>query len=239
MFNLLSSRNNNKQQQDNEKNFEKLTFIENGKENLTVSKIIKSGNVMVLYYANWCGHCVSTKPIWGEFLQRMNNKYNTNKPFSIVKLEDEEIKQEPTLQNEIEGFPTIKYYKGSNLSKPVQFTEERSIDSLINFINTNSNHIVNEVNKKKNLPSKTKPSKTKPRKTKTKKPKKIGGVRKTKKNKKLIKSKNLKSNSKNKSYNQSADYFTKKELQKIRKEIKGSEKIKKELLQSMNNEFKI
>ena len=33
---------------------------------------------MVLYYADWCGHCQTMKPEWQKVVNKMKNKNNVN-----------------------------------------------------------------------------------------------------------------------------------------------------------------
>ena len=47
---------------------------------LNLSKLLNDGNWMVLYYAEWCGHCKTMKPEWKQVVDKLNNpNMNTNK----------------------------------------------------------------------------------------------------------------------------------------------------------------
>ena len=42
---------------------------------LNLSNLLKDGNWMVLYYAEWCSHCKSMKPEWKKAVDNVcNNK---------------------------------------------------------------------------------------------------------------------------------------------------------------------
>ena len=204
--------------------------------------IIKNGNVLVLYYADWCPHCVSFKPIWNKFCQEMKKQQNPN--FSIIDIEHTDLQKPENTQllNEAQGFPTIKFYKPqiqtqqSLENNGIRFEGDRTrIDELINFVNTYARKQNGGVNKTKKQTTKTT---TKGK--KTKKTKKLNKLNKDKKGKKQNKSitKNKKRKTAN-TFNKDTQYFTERELTRIRKDLKKSEKIKKELILSMEKEFKV
>ena len=56
-----------------------------------------------LYYANWCGHCKTFKPIWKKIM----NEYKDNKNISFENYEEEKMTQEQ-LSN-VKYFPTILF----------------------------------------------------------------------------------------------------------------------------------
>ena len=103
---------------------------------LNLSKIINDGNWMVLYYAEWCGHCKTMKPEWNKVVKKFNNPKNNSNSINIAEVESNHI---GNLLNkpEIAGFPTIQMY---NSGKPVaNFNEERVASKIIEFANNNSN----------------------------------------------------------------------------------------------------
>jgi thiol-disulfide isomerase/thioredoxin len=105
------------------------------------NRLLKQGNIIVLYYANWCPHCVNMKPEWDAFKTKCESdpKYSHLK---VAEVESEHISN-TNAATEAEGFPTIKFYKKNNTSKNiptevVDFQEERTVDNLLKFTEANS-----------------------------------------------------------------------------------------------------
>jgi len=162
-----------------------------------LSNLMKNGNWIVLYYANWCGHCNTMKPEWQKVISRMkmHNNRNTSSTINIADIESSHI---DSLVNkpEIAGFPTIKMYNSGN--EIANFEDERSankiqqfailnspITNISNKIKTHKTKSVRKTKSKTRKPkSKTRKSKTKTRKTKTRKTKtrKTKSTRKTQSN---------------------------------------------------------
>jgi protein disulfide-isomerase A6 len=61
-----------------------------------------SKDVLVMYYAPWCGHCKSLKPIWNQL-----SDYVQNTNVVIAKIDMTANKLEAP---EVKGFPTIFFY---------------------------------------------------------------------------------------------------------------------------------
>ena len=120
---------------------------------LNLSNLLKDGDWMVLYYAEWCGHCQTMKPEWNKVVKKLK-KNNNN--VNIAEIESNHI---DTLVNKpkIQGFPTIKMY--NNGKEVANFEDERVADKMENFAIHNSNkskkskHIKHNV--LKNLNTKT------------------------------------------------------------------------------------
>ena len=93
-----------------------------------ISRIGDTKNpILSLYYANWCPHCVKFKPIWAE-LQKIVKREGLNLNFKDINAETEPDKIQKA---GIQGYPTIKLYKGG---VNVEYTGPRKLDSLLLFI---------------------------------------------------------------------------------------------------------
>jgi len=71
-----------------------------------LSSMLNSGDWLVLYYADWCGHCKDMKPEWQKTIEHLKA---SNKNIHVGEIESTHI---PNLihKPEIAGFPTIKMY---------------------------------------------------------------------------------------------------------------------------------
>ena len=88
---------------------------------------IKGPGVLFLY-ANWCGACTKTKPVFSQIEKLIGNRFN------LTAIEESQIGN-PVLANslKIEYFPTIRFFD-SNGTLSKNYTGPRDIDSLLNYI---------------------------------------------------------------------------------------------------------
>jgi len=83
-------------------------------------------DVLVEFYAPWCGHCKQLTPIWDE----LGEKYKDHETIVIAKMDStanelEEVK--------VQGFPTIKLFKkGTN--EIVDYNGDRTVDGFSKFL---------------------------------------------------------------------------------------------------------
>ena len=97
----------------------------------SLSSMLKSGNWMILYYADWCGHCKTMKPEW----EKATSKLTKSKHINIAEIESSHISK-LTPSPIVEGFPTLKMYvKGKEVA---QFDDERVADKMTKFALSNS-----------------------------------------------------------------------------------------------------
>ena len=109
--------------------------VETTNDALNLSNLLKDGDWMILYYADWCGHCQTMKPEWNKVVKKMKTNNNVN----IAEVESKHIDNlvnKPTIQ----GFPTIKMY---NSGKEIaNFEDERVADKMEKFAMSNSKKYV-------------------------------------------------------------------------------------------------
>ena len=114
---------------------------------LNLSNLLKNGDWMVLYYAEWCGHCQTMKPEWNKVVKKLKKNNNNVNIAEIESNHIDKLVNKPTIQ----GFPTIKMY--NNGKEVANFEDERVANKMENFAIHNSKkskHIKHNVFKQLN-----------------------------------------------------------------------------------------
>jgi len=96
-------------------------------------------DIIVFFYAEWCGHCQSMKNDWLNFTKKAPKELN------IAECESNHIKKLDYNPN-VQGYPTIKYYRGDKEME--EFKDERTTDKLLDFV---TKHLVKSP-KKRDVP---------------------------------------------------------------------------------------
>jgi len=97
----------------------------------------KSGEAeLLLFYADWCPHCKTAKPIWEELKSEYESK--TVNGYSIIFTEvncTTETHEVEKMMNtyKVEGFPTIKLLKDGQI---IEYDAKPSKATLEQFLNT-------------------------------------------------------------------------------------------------------
>jgi protein disulfide-isomerase A1 len=86
----------------------------------------KSKDVLVEFYAPWCGHCKQLTPIY----EQLGEKYGDNDAIVIAKIDSTANELEHT---KINSFPTIKLYK-KDTNQVVEYNGERNLEGLTKFL---------------------------------------------------------------------------------------------------------
>ncbi|KAI9188742.1 protein disulfide-isomerase precursor [Blastocladiella emersonii ATCC 22665] len=91
-------------------------------------------DVLVEFYAPWCGHCRKLEPTYnkiGEALAESKDK------IVIAKMDATENDVPPAAGTRIEGFPTLKLFKAKD-NTIVEYNGDRSYEDLLKFLQKNA-----------------------------------------------------------------------------------------------------
>jgi thiol-disulfide isomerase/thioredoxin len=127
-----------------------ILHINSQKDAHKVDKMIKQGNhVFILVYMEGCGPCNATRPEWEKMVQALKDQYSHNNKLVVIDVDKDYLSDIKHIGS-IDGFPTIKYI--SNNGKNIESYDEssikkkdRSVDSFINWIETNVNNTVSAI----------------------------------------------------------------------------------------------
>jgi protein disulfide isomerase len=89
--------------------------------------INKFENILVLFYATWCGHCKKFLPTYVKTSQKL---YDEKPRINLAKIEMSSSKEIKKVYN-ISSFPTIKFFQKG---KPYDYDGERDEESIIKWM---------------------------------------------------------------------------------------------------------
>lgn len=101
-------------------------------------------DVLLEFYAPWCGHCKALEPKWVELAESLKDV----KGLVIAKID--------STANEIDGihvggFPTIKFFAKGSKRAPVDYDGEREVEGFKTWLKTNSVAYKNHLEKHSDL----------------------------------------------------------------------------------------
>jgi thiol-disulfide isomerase/thioredoxin len=86
----------------------------------------KNKPILMLFHADWCGHCHHFMPTF----EKLRNEYVDKNLLNVVKISDKN--KDLISEYEISGYPTIKLYDGNNFH---DYDGGRDINSIRDYVN--------------------------------------------------------------------------------------------------------
>jgi thiol-disulfide isomerase/thioredoxin len=114
---------------------ESESFTENAERVSDANGNEPTANVM-FFYADWCPHCKTAKPVWEEISTEYTNKVINGYRVTFSSIDCSE-KSEDTIKMmdayDVEGYPTIKLIKDG---QTIDFDAKPTRENLSQFLNT-------------------------------------------------------------------------------------------------------
>ena len=95
-------------------------------------------DVLVEFYAPWCGHCKKLSPIYDELALKLK----TSNPNIVIAKMDSTTNE--VAEVSVQGFPTLKFWPKGNKSAPMDYSGERDFNGFMAFLEKNASGFVKE-----------------------------------------------------------------------------------------------
>eukprot|EP00928_Gymnodinium_smaydae_P058985 TRINITY_DN4220_c0_g3_i1.p1 TRINITY_DN4220_c0_g3~~TRINITY_DN4220_c0_g3_i1.p1 ORF type:complete len:510 (-),score=152.03 TRINITY_DN4220_c0_g3_i1:93-1544(-) len=95
----------------------------------TFDSIVKdpTKDVLVEFYAPWCGHCKKLEPVYRDVAKRLEGVSS----MVIAKIDATANDVEGV---DVEGFPTIKFWRADKKDSPIDYDGDRDVDSFVSWL---------------------------------------------------------------------------------------------------------
>lgn len=120
------------------------------------NEAVQKGGAVVKFYADWCGHCQDLNPKWNIMTSHLKNSPGAGLIASVP----EDMISKVNCDNDILGYPTIRYMVGGKKRK--DYNGRREVEDLEKFVKST----LGKGGKKRKNKSKRRKNKTKRRKRK-------------------------------------------------------------------------
>lgn len=99
-------------------------------------------DVLIEFYAPWCGHCKTLAPIYEELGELYFDHPEISKKVAVAKI-DATANEFP--DEDVKGFPTIKLYPAGKKDAPITYPGARTLEGLNAFIKEHGTHKVDGI----------------------------------------------------------------------------------------------
>lgn len=101
--------------------------------NFTSIALDPTKDVLVEFYAPWCGHCKSLAPIYNQVATIFSNDQDC----LVAQMNaDDAVNQDIAAKYNIQSFPTLKFFPRGDAEAVEDYSGGRSIKNFMNFLNT-------------------------------------------------------------------------------------------------------
>lgn len=100
-------------------------------KNFDQAVLQSNDDVLVKFYAPWCGHCKKLAPVWEQLANELKDIPNL-----VIAKFDATANEVDGL--EIRGYPTLKFYPRGNKQSPIDYNGGREVEDLKNWLKENS-----------------------------------------------------------------------------------------------------
>lgn len=102
-------------------------------KNFNEQVLDSSKEVLVKFYAPWCGHCKNLAPHFEQAAKILANNPN----IIIAKVDST---QNEIAGLEIQGYPTVKFWRKDKSAFPIDFNGERTAEGIVQWLKEHSEY---------------------------------------------------------------------------------------------------